>query len=67
MNNHKFPTIEGTKEHDKMSTILLNKKILNDIQKLSPDTQTSCLEGFHATLNYWHPKICFSWMGTLCR
>ncbi|XP_028404061.1 uncharacterized protein LOC114526733 [Dendronephthya gigantea] len=58
----------GTKEHEKMSTILLNKRILNDIQNLSPDTQTSCLEGFHATLNFWHPKmLCFSWMGTFCR
>lgn len=26
------------------------------------------LEGFHSTLNQWHPKmICFSWLGTFCR
>lgn len=41
---------------------------MNDIKKLSNDAQTSCLEGYHATLNFWHPKmICFSWMGTYCR
>jgi hypothetical protein len=26
------------------------------------------LEGFHSTLNQWHPKmLCFSWLGTYCR
>ncbi|KAK3728961.1 hypothetical protein QZH41_016823, partial [Actinostola sp. cb2023] len=35
---------------------------------MSPEAQTSCLEGFHSTLNYWHPKmISFSWLGTYCR
>lgn len=34
--------------------------LLNDIRNLSSEAQTSCLEGFHATLNHWHPKmICF--------
>ena len=46
----------------------MKTKLLNDIKKLSPDAQTSSLEGFHATLNHWHPKmICFSWLGTYCR
>lgn len=37
-------------------------------KKLSADAQTSCLEGFHSTLNHWHPKmVCFSWLGTFCR
>lgn len=37
-------------------------------KKLSNDAQTSCLEGYHATLNFWYPKMmCFSWMGTYCR
>ena len=31
--------------------------------RLFPDAQTSCLKGFHATLNHWHP----SWLGTYCR
>lgn len=43
-------------------------RLVDDIKKLSPDAQTSCLGGFHSTLNHWHPKIvCFSWLGTFCR
>lgn len=56
--------------YDKLSSLLLKTALLNDIKKMSPDAQTSCLEGFHATLNYmyWHPKlICYSWLGSLCR
>ncbi|KAK3746874.1 hypothetical protein QZH41_008131 [Actinostola sp. cb2023] len=46
----------------------MNSMTLNGIKKLSPDTQTSCLEGFHSTLNQWHPKMmCFSWLGSYCR
>lgn len=46
----------------------MNTSIQNDIKKLSPDAQTSSLEGFHSTLNQWHPKmLCFSWLGTYCR
>jgi hypothetical protein len=31
-------------------------------------SKTSCLEGFHSTLNHWHPKMQhFSWLGTYCR
>jgi len=42
--------------------------LLGDVKKLSPEAQTSALEGFHATLNYWHPKmISFSWLGSYCR
>ena len=58
----------GTKAYDKLSSILTSKQLRDDIKKLSSDTQTSCLEGFHATLNHWHPKmIHFSWLGTFCR
>lgn len=43
-------------------------RLVNDIKKLSPDAQTSSLEGFHWTLNHFHPKmVCFSWLGTFCR
>lgn len=56
----------GTAAYDKLK-LLLTKILLNDIKKLSPDAQTSCLEGFHATLNTWHPKlICYSWLGSFC-
>ncbi|KAK3743480.1 hypothetical protein QZH41_013093, partial [Actinostola sp. cb2023] len=58
----------GTTAFDKLNILLLNKTLLNDIKKLSPDAQTSCLEGFHATLNYWNPKLhCYSWLGSVCR
>lgn len=51
-----------------MKQILMNTRILNDIKKLSSEDQTSCLEGFHSTLNQFHPKmICFSWLGAYCR
>lgn len=41
---------------------------MNDIKKLSPLLQTSCLEGYHSLLNHWHPKmLCFSYIGTKCR
>lgn len=63
-----FHFILGTAAYDKLQSILLKTGLVNGIKKLSPDAQTSCLEGFHATLNHWHPKmICFSWMGTMCR
>lgn len=58
----------GTPAYDKLKMILTKKPLLNAIGKLSPDAQTSCFEGFHSTLNQWHPKIFgFSWQGTFCR
>ena len=58
----------GKAAHDTLKKVLLNKIIQGDVRKLSSDAQTSCLEGYHATLNYWHPKmIGFSWMGSQCR
>ena len=65
---YKFLFYKRTKSHEKLNSILMNTRILNDIRKLSSNTQTSCLEGYHATLNYWHPKMmCFSWLGIYCR
>lgn len=63
--NISFP---GTKAFDKVTAILMETRLLGDIEKLSPDAQTSCLEAFHATLNHWHPKmIHYPWLGTNCR
>ena len=60
--------IVGTAAYDKLKSLLTGKALLKDIEQLSPDAQTSCLEGFHATLNHWHPKmIGFSWLGSFCR
>ena len=62
------PSFLGTKAYDKLKLILSKKSLVNGIRQLSPHEQTSCLEGFHSTLNQWHPKmLCFSWMGTYCR
>ncbi|CAH3020731.1 unnamed protein product [Porites evermanni] len=58
----------GTAAYDKLKSLLTGKALLNDIKQLSPDAQTSCLEGFRDTLNHWHPKmIGFSWLGSFCR
>ena len=60
--------ISGTNVYNKMKQILMNTRILNDIKNLSSEDQTSCLEGFHSTLNQFHPKmLCFSWLGPYCR
>ena len=42
----------GTAAYDKLTSLLSSKLLLKDIGNLSPDAQTSCLEGFHATLNH---------------
>ena len=60
--------ISGTNVYNKMKQVLMNTRLLNDVKRLSGEDQTSCLEGFHSTLNQFHPKmICFSWLGTYCR
>ena len=52
----------------RVTSIFENKSLQSAIKKLSSDAQTSCLEGFHATLNFWHPKmLCFSCMGSCSR
>ncbi len=54
--------------YDKIKSICLDTSLVGDMAKLSSVAQTSCLEGYHATLNYWYPKmIHFPWMGTFCR
>lgn len=58
----------GTYAHEKLTKVVQRTGLLNDIRRLSKEDQTSALEGFHSTLNQWHPKmLCFSWMGTYCR
>eukprot|EP00112_Aurelia_sp_Birch-Aquarium-sp1_P020123 Seg5111.1 transcript_id=Seg5111.1/GoldUCD/mRNA.D3Y31 product="hypothetical protein" protein_id=Seg5111.1/GoldUCD/D3Y31 len=58
----------GTPTYDRLYGIVMNSYLLKDVSKISSDGQTSCLEGFHSTLNHWHPKAThFSWMGTKCR
>ena len=49
----------GTIAYEKVTSIFGNKSLQAAIKKLSSDAQTSCLEGFHATLNFWYPKMLF--------
>ena len=51
--------ISGTNVYNKMKQVLMNTWLLNDVKKLSSEDQTSCLEGFHSTLNQFHPKMMF--------
>ena len=54
--------------YTKLSAIVNKPSTLNDVKHLSSEAQTSNLEGFHSTLNQWHPKMThFSWLGTFCR
>ena len=50
----------GTKAHDKLQAI--KKTVLNDIQQLSPDAQTSALKGFIPHLTNGTQK-CFVFHG----
>jgi len=40
----------NTKASEKLSDILLNKKLLSDVKKLSPLQQTSSVEAFHSLI-----------------
>ena len=47
---------------------LTNKKLMNGIKQASPTEQTSCLEGFHSTLNQFAPKmVAYSFVGMFFR
>ncbi len=47
-----FTVFLGSKAFDKLNAIMSDKKLTKDIGKMSGDAQTSCIEGFHATLNH---------------
>lgn len=54
--------------YEKMYSALTNTSLVSGIKQASPVSQTSCLEGFHSTLNQFAPKmICFSFIGMYCR
>lgn len=52
----------------KVDKALLNKRVLKDIEKLSPHHQTSSLEAFHSVILSFVPKdVVFPFLGMLCR
>ncbi|XP_030610714.1 uncharacterized protein LOC115798132 isoform X1 [Archocentrus centrarchus] len=58
----------GSAALHKVKKLLLNKRILCDVGKLSHDNQTSSLESFHQLIQRFTPKnVIFPFMGVLCR
>ncbi|CAM4529848.1 unnamed protein product, partial [Leuciscus chuanchicus] len=58
----------GTTAFSRLEKILRNKRILKDVEKLSPRHQTSSLEAFHSVILRFAPKnVVFSFLGMLCR
>ncbi|XP_058628472.1 uncharacterized protein LOC131538581 isoform X2 [Onychostoma macrolepis] len=58
----------GTPAFCRLEKVLRNKRILKDVEKLSPHHQTSSLEAFHSVILRFAPKnIVFSFLGMLCR
>ncbi|CAM4327192.1 unnamed protein product [Leuciscus chuanchicus] len=58
----------GTTAFSRLEKILRNKRILKDVEKLSPHHQTSSLEAVHHVILRFVPKnVVFSFLGMLCR
>ncbi|XP_048114993.1 uncharacterized protein LOC125304619 [Alosa alosa] len=59
---------KGSVALHKAEKILLNKRVLKDVEKLSHHHQTSSLESFHSLILRFAPKnVVFPFMGMLCR
>ena len=57
-----------TKASEKMTDIITNKTLCQDIQKLSTSYQTSRLEAFHSVVINFAPKLtAFSYLGMKSR
>ena len=60
--------ILGSKAYEKLSDIILSSHLLDDINRLSPNQQTSSLESYHSVVNHFAPKLlAFSYIGMHCR
>ena len=60
--------LPNTKASEKLADILLNKKLLSDVKKLSPIHQTSSVEAFHSLVIQFAPKsVAFSFNGMYSR
>ncbi|CAL4089388.1 unnamed protein product, partial [Meganyctiphanes norvegica] len=57
-----------SKAYDAFCELAQNKRLLNDVKKLSPGNQTSNIEAFHSLINQFAPKrLHFSYIGMLTR
>lgn len=60
--------IIGSKAYEKLSDVVLCRRLMKDVKKLSPHHQTSSLESYHSVLNHFAPKLlAFSYTGIYCR
>ena len=58
----------GSKACEKVSDIISNNRLMEDVRKLSPHHQTSSLESYHSVVNHFAPKLlAFSYVGIYCR
>ncbi|KAK7884024.1 hypothetical protein WMY93_027147 [Mugilogobius chulae] len=58
----------GTVALYKVEKLLVNKRVLGDVEKLSSDYQTSSLEAFHSVVIRFAPKsVVYPFVGMLCR
>ena len=54
--NHKLLFV-GSRAYKALKNIVENRRLLSDIEQLSPDGQTSSIESFHAVLCLFTPKF----------
>lgn len=60
--------ITGTMVLYKLEKLLLNKRTLEDVAKLSHQHQTSAFEAFHSVILRFAPKnVVYPFIGMLCR
>ena len=45
-----------TKASEKLSALLIDTRLLNDLVRLSPSYQTSSLESYHSVIIHYAPK-----------
>lgn len=58
----------GTEAFYRLEKVLSNKRVIKDIEKLSPHFQTFSVESFHRVIPQFTPKhSIFPFLGTLCR
>ncbi|KAF4111800.1 uncharacterized protein LOC131543092 isoform X2 [Onychostoma macrolepis] len=58
----------GSRALNRLHKVLINKRVLSDVEKLSPHYQTSTVESFHKVISLFAPKtVVFPFIEMLCR